>query len=98
VTGIEQKHVVAALCVLVASLAFADPAIADAPAPPDSGARLDDAQLAAPVFPPDAGPAGHRDRLMELVVEYLDFAFVRMSTANRTAQLEPTAAPAAVVQ
>jgi len=98
VTGIEQKSVLAALCVLVASLVLADQAVADAPAPPESGASLDEALLTAPMSPTDAGASGNRDRLMELVVEYLDFAFVRVSTATRTAQLEPAAAPAAVVQ
>jgi hypothetical protein len=98
VTGIEEQHVRAALCVLATGLALVGRAMADAPVAADPNAAPVDAPRTAPVFAPDAGPAGHRDRLMELVVEYFDFAFVRGSTANHTAQLERAAVPAAVVQ
>lgn len=87
-----DKNGRAALIVLASVLAaVGSRARADAPVPAEAVA----ASVAAPAepVPAEPAPAEARDRLMEIVVQYLDVAFVREIRESRTAALQaPTAA------
>ncbi len=80
IEGMARAARIALACALVVGgAAGADPPPA-APAP----------EVTAP--PPDpAPPPVDRDRLMEIVVQYLDVAFVHEPREDRTAQLQPPA-------
>ncbi len=78
----------AARLALACALLVGGPAGADAPDP--AAAPVDAPPVAQAVETTPAGPPpAVRDRLMEIVVQYLDVAFVREAREERTAQLQP---------
>ena len=90
----------AASIVLAACVGLAGPVSADSPIA--AGGADSAASVAIPVAVEVAAEAAAtpaaRDRLLELVVEYLDLAFVRETRDTRTALLEPQPALAVVPQ
>lgn len=90
----RASSVRAARLAFACALVVGGAAGADAPAPAAAPA---DTSPVAPTVEPIAAerPAVERDRLMEIVVQYLDVAFVREPREARTAQLQSPAGPAA---
>ena len=86
--------------VLTACVGFVGPVSADSPVAVGGADTADTVAVpvAVEVAPEAEATPAARDRLLELVVEYLDLAFVRETRDSRTAQLELQPALAAIPQ